>query len=164
MRCLIPAKLISSPSALGFDWASSYARSHRKTAARLFGLMHALDFRKLFKFRTPPIKGYCILTVASLFLGNGGWLPRYNSQSSPKGTNQVALTIGPAIQDGVYGVLASTNGPGGYWIVLGPFFGDTNKTLSVTTSHCTGPSRRLRDCSLAFLNLRPAFGSDISSR
>jgi hypothetical protein len=50
----------------------------------------------------------------------------------PKGTNQVALTIGPAIQGGVYGVLARTNGPGGHWIVFGPFFGDTNKTLSVT--------------------------------
>jgi len=49
----------------------------------------------------------------------------------PKGTNQVALTIGPVVQGGVYGVLARTNGPGGHWTVLGPFFGDTNKALSV---------------------------------
>ena len=49
----------------------------------------------------------------------------------PKGTNQVALTIGPVVQV-AYGVLARTNGPGGHWTVLGPFFGDTNKTLSVT--------------------------------
>src|SRR5208283_4978160 len=94
--------------------------------------MNALDFRKLFKLRNPPTKGYCILTLASLFLANGGMASPLQLTVQPNGTNQLALTIRPVVQSGVYGVLARTNGPGGHWTVLGPFFGDTNETLSVT--------------------------------
>jgi len=50
----------------------------------------------------------------------------------PKRTNQVALTMGPVIQGGIYGVLVRTNGSDGHWTLFGTFIGDTNKTISVT--------------------------------
>jgi hypothetical protein len=41
--------------------------------------MNALDFRKLFKLRNPPTKGYCILTLASLFLAKSIAVIRYGA-------------------------------------------------------------------------------------
>jgi hypothetical protein len=50
----------------------------------------------------------------------------------PKGTNQVELTMGPAVQGGVYGVMVRSNGYGGHWTVFGTFYGSTSQTLSAT--------------------------------
>lgn len=50
----------------------------------------------------------------------------------PKGTNQISLTLSPVEPDGLYGVIARTNGPDGNWTMLAEYIGGSNSTISVT--------------------------------